>query len=263
MRNIDFLIDKGVLVEDSLNLFGDVETYNATIGEFLVGIHHKIKSLINFLENRDMNNYAIYAHSMKSDAYNFGFKKLGDLALEHETKSKALDVYYISEHINELIKETNNTIVLIQDYMNGSDQAVNAKEDNQLVFDTKTILVVDDSNIVRNFVKRIFNEKYNVATAKDGQEAINIINSNKQTNFIEAILLDLNMPLVDGFGVLEYMRKADLLKKMPVSIISGDSSKKTIDRAFTYEIVDMVAKPFNDSNIKTVVEKTIFYKEMI
>ena len=44
MRNIDFLIDKGVLVEDSLNLFGDVETYNATIGEFLVGIHHKIKS---------------------------------------------------------------------------------------------------------------------------------------------------------------------------------------------------------------------------
>ena len=71
------------------------------------------------------------------------------------------------------------------------------------------------------------------------------------------------MPKVDGFAVLDYMKENDLLKKMPVSIISGDSSKETIDRAFTYEIVDMVAKPFNDSNIKTVVEKTIFYKEMI
>ena len=263
MKSIDFLKEKGVSIEDSLNLFGDVETYNATIGEFLVGIHQKIKSLIIFLENRDMNNYAIYAHSMKSDAYNFGFKKLGDLAYDHEIKSKALDVYYISEHINDLIRETNNCIVLVQEYMNGSDVEEKVEDKDELEFNTKTILVVDDSNIIRNFVKRIFSDKYNVATAKNGKEAIDIINSNKDTDFIESILLDLNMPVVDGFGVLEFMRKEDLFSKMPVSIISGDSSKDTIDRAFTYEIVDMIAKPFNDKNIKTVVEKTIIYKEMI
>ena len=262
MKNINFLKNKGVDIEGSLNLFGDVETYNTTIGEFLVGIHNKIKNLVTFLQNRDMANYAIYAHSMKSDAYNFGFRKLGDLAYDHETKSKAGDVYYITEHINDLISETNNTITLIQEYMNGTDNETEIVENDSLEFDTKTILVVDDSNIVRNFVKRIFNEQYNVAMAKDGQEAIDIINANSDTDFVEAVLLDLNMPGVDGFGVLEYMRQNNLLKKMPVSIISGDSSKETIDRAFTYEIVDMVTKPFNDSNIKTVVEKTIFYKEM-
>lgn len=263
MKSINFLKNKGVDIDGSLNLFGDVETYNTTIGEFLVGIHNKIKILVNSLQSRDMANYAIYAHSMKSDAYNFGFRKLGDLAYEHETKSKAGDVYYISEHINDLITETNNTIVLIQEYMNGVDNGEALIENDNLEFDTKTILVVDDSNIVRNFVKRIFSEKYNVAMAKDGKEAIDIINANSDTDFVEAILLDLNMPGVDGFGVLEYMRQNNLLKKMPVSIISGDSSKETIDRAFTYEIVDMVTKPFNDSNIKSVVEKTIYYKEMI
>ena len=263
MKNINFLKNKGVDIDGSLNLFGDVETYNTTIGEFLVGIHNKIKNLVTFLQNRDMANYAIYAHSMKSDAYNFGFRKLGDLAYEHETKSKAGDVYYITEHINDLITETNNTITLIQEYMNGNDNGEVLIENDSLEFDTKTILVVDDSNIVRNFVKRIFNEQYNVAMAKDGKEAIDIINANSDTDFVEAILLDLNMPGVDGFGVLEYMRQNNLLKKMPVSIISGDSSKETIDRAFTYEIVDMVTKPFNDSNIKTVVEKTIFYKEIV
>ena len=263
MKSINFLKNKGVDIDGSLNLFGDVETYNTTIGEFLVGIHNKIKILVNSLQSRDMANYAIYAHSMKSDAYNFGFRKLGDLAYEHETKSKAGDVYYISEHINDLITETNNTIVLIQEYMNGVANGEALIENDNLEFDTKTILVVDDSNIVRNFVKRIFSEKYNVAMAKDGKEAIDIINANSDTDFVEAILLDLNMPGVDGFGVLEYMRQNNLLKKMPVSIISGDSSKETIDRAFTYEIVDMVTKPFNDSNIKSVVEKTIYYKEMI
>lgn len=263
MKSINFLKNKGVDIDGSLNLFGDVETYNTTIGEFLVGIHNKIKILVNSLQSRDMANYAIYAHSMKSDAYNFGFRKLGDLAYEHETKSKAGDVYYISEHINDLITETNNTIVLIQEYMNGVDNGEALIENDNLEFDTKTILVVDDSNIVRNFVKRIFSERYNVAMAKDGKEAIDIINANSDTDFVEAILLDLNMPGVDGFGVLEYMRQNNLLKKMPVSIISGDSSKETIDRAFTYEIVDMVTKPFNDSNIKSVVEKTIYYKEMI
>ena len=48
---------------------------------------------------------------------------------------------------------------------------------------------------------------------------------------------------------------------MPVSIISGDSSKETIDRAFTYDIVDMISKPFNDNSISMVVEKTIMRTE--
>ena len=46
MKNINFLKNKGIDIEESLNLFGDVETYNTTIGEFLVGIHNKIKKYL-------------------------------------------------------------------------------------------------------------------------------------------------------------------------------------------------------------------------
>ena len=70
------------------------------------------------------------------------------------------------------------------------------------------------------------------------------------------------MPKVDGFAVLDFMKENDLLKKMPVSIISGDASRKTIDRAFEYDIVDMLSKPFNEQSVKSVVEKTLVYKEM-
>ena len=113
MKSIKFLEDNGVNIKRSLELFGDSVTYNETIGEFLVGIHDKINKLIKFMQNRDMANYAIMAHSMKSDANNFGFEKLANMALEHETHSKAGDMYYINEHINDLIRETNNAIILI------------------------------------------------------------------------------------------------------------------------------------------------------
>ena len=267
MKSIKFLEDNRVNIKRSLELFGDSVTYNETIGEFLVGIHDKINKLIKFMQNRDMANYAIMAHSMKSDANNFGFEKLANMALEHETHSKAGDMYYINEHINDLIKETNNAIILIQEYMSGSDKEKDKAEEvvptSSDIYDKKTILVVDDSNIVRNFVKRIFSDTYNVGTAKDGEEAIRIIKANQGNDFIETILLDLNMPKVDGFAVLEFMRDNNLFTHMPVSIISGDSTKETIDRAFTYQIVDMVSKPFNEQSIKMVIEKTLIYKDMV
>ena len=168
MKSINFLKDNGVDVDKSLELFGDINTYNETIGEFLVGIHNKINKLITFMQNQDMHNYSIYAHSMKSDAQNFGFTKLANIAKEHEEHSKIGDVYYVSNHINDLIKETNNAITLIQEYMHGEDTptSLSQEQNNQEnVYNKKTILVVDDSNIVRNFVKRIFSEEYNVGTA--------------------------------------------------------------------------------------------------
>ena len=194
------------------------------------------------------------------------------MAYEHELKSKDGDFSYISTHINDLINETNKAILLIQDYMNGNDAETDSLENANSgeakeevkgeVYDKKTILVVDDSNIIRNFVKRIFSDRYNVGTAENGEEAINIIKANQNNDFIETILLDLNMPKVDGFAVLDFMKENNLLSKMPVSIISGDSSKETIDRAYTYQIVDMLEKPFNDQSVKMVIEKTLMVKEM-
>ena len=262
MKSITFLEEKGIDVKSSLDLFGDIEKYNDKLGEFLIGIHTKIKQLIVFMQNKDLTNYANCVRSMKNDAKFYGFNNLGNMADEHENKSMAGDLYYITEHINDLIQETNNAIVAIQEYMNGNDAepTVTVTKSDELTEDT--ILVVDDSNIVRNFVKRIFAEKYNVGTANDGEEALKIIEANKDNGHIKAILLDLRMPKIDGFGVLEHMRSNGLLEKIPVSIISGDSTKETIDRAFTYNIVDMLNKPFNDRSISMVVENTLMRNEL-
>ena len=261
MKSLSYLIENGVDVKKSLELFGDEKKYNENLGTFLVGIHSNINKIIDLMQNKDLANYAVYAHSLKTDAKYFGFNALADRAYEHELKAKEGDMYFIGNHINDLIGETNKAIILVQEYMNGSDIAEKVVPKNSDVFESKTILVVDDSNIIRNFVKRIFEGKYNVGVAKDGEQAIRILEANKDNDFIEVVLLDLNMPKVDGFAVLEYMRENELFEKMPVSIISGDSSKETIDRAFTYDIVDMLNKPFNEKSVKAVIDKTLIYKE--
>ncbi len=122
----------------------------------------------------------------------------------------------------------------------------------------KKILVVDDSLIVKKLIENALQDEYVVVKANNGKEATDLIVKDKD---ICAMLLDLNMPDYDGFYVLNYFKNNNLFKRIPVSIISGDDSKETIDRAFTYDIVDMLSKPFEKSNVKNIVNKMISYKE--
>ena len=120
-----------------------------------------------------------------------------------------------------------------------------------------SILIVDDSSIIRNSLKRIFSNDYEILIAKNGLEAINIItenvlssNMNMSKENIVGMLLDLVMPESDGFEVLEFMKANDLFNRIPVAIISGDETRETRKRVYQYEIVDMLEKPFNTENIR-------------
>lgn len=123
----------------------------------------------------------------------------------------------------------------------------------------KAIIIADDSDIVQNIVERALSDELVVLKASNGRELINFIT--KKEYDIVGLLLDLNMPEYDGFMVLNYFKNNNLFKKIPVSIISGDDSRETIDRAFDYEIVDMLSKPFSKDNIKNIVNKMIDLRE--
>lgn len=120
----------------------------------------------------------------------------------------------------------------------------------------QTILVVDDSNITRNLIERVYKEQYKILMASNGREAIDIVDT-MPDGVIVAILLDLNMPDLDGFAVLDHFKEKDLFNKIPVSIITGDSSKGTINKCLSYSIVDILIKPFSGFDIERVVAKMI------
>ena len=85
----------------------------------------------------------------------------------------------------------------------------------------KTILVVDDSNITRSLIERVYKDQYKILMASNGREAIDIVDTMPE-GVLVAILLDLNMPDLDGFAVLDHFKEKDLFNKIilinPVSL---------------------------------------------
>ncbi len=251
MLDANFLIQNGVNLKQSLELFGDMDTYNDNLDEFLIDVTEKVEKLTGFKEHADMANYAILVHSIKSDAKYFGFDKLAEIAFNHEQESKNNNMFYVYDHYDELIAEVNRIVNLVKQYL-GLEFEKQAPVVETNVVKENTILVVDDSNVVNNFIAKIFNNTYEVLLAQDGQEAIDYLVS--QGDKIKGMLLDLNMPNVNGYDVLDYMETHGLFEKIKVAIISGINSAKIQETTKSYPIKAILEKPFNEVNVKRVVE---------
>lgn len=258
MKDVSFLVENGIDVKGSLELFGDMNMYNETVSDFLNSVPKKLSDIKKYKEASDMPNYAILVHSLKSDSKYLGFTKLAELAYNHEMKSKANDITYVYTNYDELMREANRIVNVVKEYMG---MEIEQEEEKPVIVKDKTILVVDDSNIIRNFIKKIFNDTYEVIVANDGREAIDAISLNPNSNIV-GMLLDLNMPNVDGFQVLDYFKQANLFSRIPVAIITGEGTQNNIQKAYQYPIVDMLQKPFNEVNVKNIVDKLIMIRNM-
>ena len=112
-----FLEENGIDVNAGLELLGDMDMYNETMGDFLEEINEKLPKIIEYKNNNDMPNYAIIVHSIKSDSKYLGFTKLAELAYNHEMKSKENNVEYVNANFEELQNEVNRIIGIIKEYL--------------------------------------------------------------------------------------------------------------------------------------------------
>ncbi len=109
------------------------------------------------------------------------------------------------------------------------------------------ILIVDDEEINRAILKGLFQNEYEIIEATNGLEATFQIENNHN---LVLILLDIVMPVMDGFGVLEYMKKHDLLEKIPVILITGETVLNSEEQAYTFGVADVIHKPFYPHIVK-------------
>ena len=250
MKDVSILINNGVNVEVSLELFGDIATY-----DFLESVDNKLEDINKYKEASDMTNYSILVHSLKSDAKYLGLTVLAEMALNHEMESKNNNINYVYNNYDALVDEANKMIAVLRNYM-GETDTIEIPE-KEVVLKDKTILIVDDSDVIRSFIKKVFDDSYEVVVAHDGKDAIDVIGTAAAYNNLVCMLLDLNMPNINGFEVLDYLHENNLFAKLPVSIITGDDSKETVERAFGYPIIDVLQKPFNERDVKRVIEKMV------
>ncbi len=116
----------------------------------------------------------------------------------------------------------------------------------------KNILIIDDSDIDRDILKCILMPYYKIETAENGYKGIERIL--KGIPKIDGILLDLHMPIMDGFGVLELL-KENQIRNIPVVIITAESTSDNLFKAVPYKITDFICKPYDTDVIIERLQK--------
>ena len=118
----------------------------------------------------------------------------------------------------------------------------------------QTILIVDDAEFNRDILKEILGENYNYLEAENGNQAIQMIGDNLE---IDLMLLDINMPQMNGFEVLAIMKRSRCLEETPVIMISSEESVDTMRKAYELGITDYITRPFDSVIVKKRVQNTL------
>ena len=105
------------------------------------------------------------------------------------------------------------------------------------------LLIVDDVELNRAILKEAFQNDFDILEAKNGIECLELIKQNK--NELKAIFLDIIMPEIDGFGVLQELENSNILKVLPVFLITTETTDYVVNRAYQYGVVDVIPKPFD------------------
>ena len=116
------------------------------------------------------------------------------------------------------------------------------------------ILIVDDSEFNRDMLKEILGETYNYLEAENGNQAIQMIGENIG---IDLMLLDINMPQMNGFEVLEIMKRSQCIEETPVIMISSEDAVDTMRKAYELGITDYITRPFDSVIVKKRVQNTL------
>lgn len=141
-------------------------------------------------------------------------------------------MYYAKNH--------KNTVVTEKIAAGDNDEAETLLDRHEI---KPKILIVDDAEINREILAEILGSDFRILTAGNGEECVEMLQQYGRN--IALILLDIVMPVMDGFEVLSYMNKNNLIENIPVIMISSASDKEYMRRAYGMGISDYISRPFD------------------
>jgi chemosensory pili system protein ChpA (sensor histidine kinase/response regulator) len=118
----------------------------------------------------------------------------------------------------------------------------------------RTVMIVDDSVTVRKVTSRLMERQgFEVATAKDGVDAMDQLRVIRP----DVVLLDIEMPRMDGFEVLRSMQRDENLKGLPVIVITSRTDEKHKQQAMELGVNQYMGKPFQEAKLLATIEEVI------
>ena len=117
------------------------------------------------------------------------------------------------------------------------------------------ILIVDDSEMNRSILVDMLGGEYDTIEVEDGLKAVGVLQ--RQGAEISLVMLDIVMPEMDGFGVLEVMNQRHWIESIPVIMISAETASDRIDQALELGVTDFISRPFDARVVRRRVVNTL------
>lgn len=205
---------------------------------------NRLESIRRNFDERDMDNYRIQVHALKSGSRTIGAEELVEHARLLEMAAKNGDTDYILEHTEELLNEYSELIERIKAALDISDEKV---ENSGL-----RVLYIDDDLMYRSLVKRMLRDGFgSITTNNSAEEALDTLNSLSEgaqedgaaPNLPQIILLDLNLTGMSGLAMLKKLKASALFGEIPVVIYTSDDDRNTQLECLRAGAADFIAKP--------------------
>lgn len=115
-----------------------------------------------------------------------------------------------------------------------------------------SVLAIDDSATIRALVSQTLEKAgFDVTTAVDGQDGVDVF----QTRRFDAVITDINMPNMDGFGVITNIRQSEVNPRVPILVLTTESGQSLKDRARSAGATGWIVKPFDDTALVDVLRR--------
>ena len=164
-------------------------------------------------------------------------------------KGPITDAVYRADRIMYLAKRQKNTVM--------TDRKIESNSEKQSGDDKERphVLIVDDSEFNRELLCGILGESFEILEADSGKEGLKLLR--RYGTQISVVLLDIIMPEMNGFDVLDEMNREHWLDNIPVIMISADDSDENIRRAFDLGVTDYICRPFDAKVVEWRIRNTI------
>ncbi len=199
----------------------------------MVCILEKIRADINGVQHGGFGNFHLSV-------------SIGGVTVNDETVA---DAVYRADRIMYLAKKQKNTILTERQIAGKNENRLNEKTARQ------KILIVDDSEFNRSLLTELLCGSFDIMEATNGEECMAVLG--RYGTQISVVLLDIIMPVMDGFEVLRAMDEKQLIEDIPVIMISADNNNSNIRRAFEMGATDYIHRPFDAKVVEQRIRNTV------
>ena len=232
IERLDTLLDTTVGLSYCCN---DEEFYQEMLTTYLK--NQKYDEIMKCYQEEDWENYRILVHALKSTSLSIGAEGLSEQAKALEMAAKETDISYIKENHEKVLND-------YQNLLSGLDEIIGEDKKERIVIENEenfpSVLVVDDDAMNLQVAAKMLVDGFKVSCVDSGKKALDFLKS----QIPDLILLDIHMPDMIGFEVLEQMQADSSYREIPVIFLTADDDRDTEVKGFLAGALDFIKKPF-------------------